>query len=190
MPDTSNTLSTFSTSSSLILYSAPRAATAARGVREVAKPPSGTRGSRRLPKGKEQRRWSPALRPDWNAGVFQRAMRLPAFTKQHKCSRAATCTGDYCTEVAAHAPEGRLKGESHELLSSWVSRRSEVIDSCLLWLSKSPQRASAAFIQIKTLAPNAQLLSWWWDSILFSRVQESLHHISNLFCYYTEIQII
>ena len=49
MPDTSNTLSTFSTASSLILYSAPR---------------------------------------------------------------AATCTGDYGTEVAAHAPEDRLKGKS------------------------------------------------------------------------------
>ena len=41
---------------SLILLTAPRAATAARGDREVAKPPSGNRGSRRLPKGKEQRR--------------------------------------------------------------------------------------------------------------------------------------
>ena len=26
--------------------------------------------------------------------------------------RAATCTGDYGTEVAAHAPEDRLKGKS------------------------------------------------------------------------------
>ena len=42
MPDISNILSTFSTASSLILCSAPRAATAARGVREVAKPPSDT----------------------------------------------------------------------------------------------------------------------------------------------------
>ena len=49
MPDTSNTLSTFSIASSLILYSAPR---------------------------------------------------------------AATCTGDYGTDVAAHAPEERLKGKS------------------------------------------------------------------------------
>ena len=39
-------------------------------------------------------------------------MRLPAFTKQHKCSREATCTGDYGTEVAAHAPEDCLKGKS------------------------------------------------------------------------------
>ena len=36
-------------------------------------------------------------------------MRLPAYTKQYKRSRAATCTGDYGTEVAAHAPEDRLK---------------------------------------------------------------------------------
>ena len=32
--------------------------------------------------------------------------------KQYKRSRAATCTGDYGTEVAAHAPEDRLKGKS------------------------------------------------------------------------------
>ena len=36
-------------------------------------------------------------------------MRLPAYTKHTKRSRAATCTGDYGTEVAALAPEGRLK---------------------------------------------------------------------------------
>ena len=29
-----------------------------------------------------------------------------------KRSRAATCTWDYCTEVAAHAPEDRLKSKS------------------------------------------------------------------------------
>ena len=116
----------------MILSSAPRAARAARGVREVAKPPSGIRGSRRLPKGKEQRRWSSALPVDWNAGVFQRTVRLPAYTKHTKRSRAATCTGDYCTDVAAHAPEDRLKGESQELFRAWVSRRSGVIDSCLL----------------------------------------------------------
>ena len=69
--------------------------TAARGDREVAKPPSGTRGSRRLPKGKDRG-----------------TVRLPTYTKHTKGSRAATCTGDYGTDVAAHAPEDRLKGKS------------------------------------------------------------------------------
>ena len=77
------------------MSSAPRAAKAARGVREVAKPPSGTRGSRRLPKGKDRG-----------------TVRLPAYTKHTKRSRAATCTGDYGTDVAAHAPEDRLEGKS------------------------------------------------------------------------------
>ena len=35
-------------------------------------------------------------------------VRLPAYTKQYKRSRAATCTGDYGTEVAALEPEDRL----------------------------------------------------------------------------------
>ena len=79
----------------MILFTAPRAAIAARGDREVAKPPSGIRGSRRLPKGKD-------------SGT----VRLPAYTKHTIRSRAATCTGDCGTDVAAHAPEDRLKGKS------------------------------------------------------------------------------
>ena len=39
-------------------------------------------------------------------------MRLPAYTKHYKRTRAATRTGDYGTKVAAHAPEDRLKGKS------------------------------------------------------------------------------
>ena len=61
-----------------------------------------------LPKGKEQQRWSSALPFDWNAGVTSGTVRLPTFTKHTKRSRAATCTGDYGTEVAAYAPEDLL----------------------------------------------------------------------------------
>lgn len=97
----------------MIVSSAPRAATAARGDREVAKPPSGTRGSRRLPKGKDRG-----------------TVRLPAYTKHTKRSRAATCTGDCDTEVAAHAPEDRLWGQVSWLFreKTRVLRRSGVID--------------------------------------------------------------
>ena len=60
-------------------------------------------------------------------------MRLPAYTKHSKRSRAATCTGDYSTDVAALAPEDRLKGESLDFRrKARVSRRAGVIDSCLL----------------------------------------------------------
>ena len=45
----------------------------------------------------------------------------------------ATCTGDYGADVAAHASEARLKGESLDFRrKARVSRRAEVIDSCLL----------------------------------------------------------
>ena len=58
MPDISNILSTFSTASSLILSTVPRAATAARGDREVAiRHRVGPFGSLRLPKGKNLRRF-------------------------------------------------------------------------------------------------------------------------------------
>ena len=51
-----------------------------------------------------------------NARVPSGTVRLPAFTKHTKRSRAATCIGDYCTEVAAHAPEARLEGKSLGIL--------------------------------------------------------------------------
>ena len=55
----------------------------------------------------------------------------------------ATCTGDYGTDVASHAPEARLKGESLDFRrKARVSRRAGVIDSCLLTAGK---RASAAY---------------------------------------------
>ena len=58
-------------------------------------------------------------------------MRWPI--KPAMTSEAATCTGDYCTDVAAHAPEARLKGESLDFRrKARVSRRAGVIDSCLL----------------------------------------------------------
>ena len=63
-------------------------------------------------------------------------VRLPAYTLAGIRSWAATCTSDYGTEVAAHAPEDRLKGESLDFRrKARVSRRAGVIDSCLLWLS-------------------------------------------------------
>ena len=71
-------------------------------------------------------------------------MRLPTYTKHTKRSRAATCTGDYWSEVAARAPEDRLEGESLDFRrKARVSRRTGVIDSCLMTAGK---RASAAFI--------------------------------------------
>ena len=69
-----------------------------------------------------------------------------ATTDIHKAgrrSREATCTGDYGANVASHRPEARLKGESQ---CDSPLRRAGVIDSCLLWISESPQRASGAFI--------------------------------------------
>ena len=73
-------------------------------------------------------------------------MRLPTYTKHSKRSRAATCTGDYGTEVAAHAPEDRLKSESLDFRrKARVSRRAGVIDGCLLTAGK---RASAALIVV------------------------------------------
>ena len=63
-------------------------------------------------------------------------MRLQTYTKHTKCSREATCTGDYCTDVAARAPEARLEGESLDLRrKARVSRRAGVIDSCVLSLT-------------------------------------------------------
>ena len=59
-----------------------------------------------------------------------------AYTKQYKRSRAATCTIDYITEVAALAPEDRLKGKSLDFQrKTRVSRRSVVIDSSPLMTS-------------------------------------------------------
>ena len=41
----------------------------------------------------------------------------------------ATCTVDYCTEVAAHGPEARLKGKSLDFRrKARVSRWAGVID--------------------------------------------------------------
>ena len=49
---------------------------------------------------------------------------------------AATCTGDYYTEVAAHAPEARLEGESLDFRrKARVSRRAGVIDGRVLSLT-------------------------------------------------------
>ena len=70
-------------------------------------------------------------------GGTSSTVRLPTFTKHTKHSRAATCTGDYGTKVAAHAPEDRLKSESLDFRrKARVSWRAGVIYSCLLTFGK------------------------------------------------------
>ena len=62
-------------------------------------------------------------------------------------SEAATCTGDYCTDVAAHAPEARLKGESLDFRrKARVSRRAGVIDGRLLSIRLRSEEDECRFI--------------------------------------------
>ena len=86
----------------------------------------------KIPDERRLNRGKPGL--NWNAGVFQRAVRLPTYTKQYKRSWAATCTGDYCTEVAAHAPGGLPYRQVswHFVKMTRVLRQSVVIDSRVL----------------------------------------------------------
>ena len=59
----------------------------------------------------------------------------------------ATCTGDYGTDVASHAPEARLKGESLDFRrKARAQRRAGVTDSCLLWLSQKDIEGKYRFI--------------------------------------------
>ena len=82
-------------------------------------------------------------------------MRLPTFTKQDKRSRAATCTGDYCTDVAAHAPEARLEGESLDFRrKARVSRWAGVINRSPSVAFVERHRGRHRFIHINQGTPN------------------------------------
>ena len=82
-------------------------------------------------------------------------MRLPAYTKHTQRSRAATCTGDYCTDVAAHAPEDRLEGESLDFRrKARVSRRAGVIDGRLLSIRLRSEEDECRFYLILERSPD------------------------------------
>ena len=97
----------------------------------------------KIPDERRLNRGKPGL--NWNAGVFQRNVRLPTFTKHIEARGRRLALGTTALRSPPMHPEDCLKGESLDFRrKARVSWRAGVIDGCLLWISQSPQRASAA----------------------------------------------
>ena len=114
----------------------------------------------KIPDERRLNRGKPGL--NWNAGVFQRAVRLPTFTKHVDARGRRLVLATTALRSPPMHPEARLKGESLDFLrKARVSRRAGVIDGRLLTIRLRSEEDECRFYTINAWHADTYLAEKW-----------------------------